>query len=100
VNAALDIPRKLMPFAFNTMVSLSVAIRPYVRNIAMSIDMGIERRRIDGCKYINILTISTRSAPLPIKSRVSLTNFSMKRIIEREKIITDKFFNNSFSMVL
>jgi hypothetical protein len=41
-----------------------------------------------------------KSAPLPIKSLVSLTNFSIKRMTDKEKIMTVRFLNNSLKIDL
>ena len=100
IRAALETPQKLMPHPFSTTISLSVDILPYVINMETRIDIGIEINKIDGCKYINIFKISLKSAPVPIRTFVILTNFSMKRIMEREKTITAKLMSSSFNIVL
>lgn len=48
IMAALDIPRKVMPVLFKTMISLSAAILPYVRNMDIRIAMGTESSRMEG----------------------------------------------------
>jgi hypothetical protein len=68
--------------------------------MAMSIAIGTERSSKEGCMYRKSFAISIRSAPLPIKSLVSLTNFSIKSITDIEKIMTVKFQKSSFSISL
>ncbi len=55
---------------------------------------------MEGCKYRKAFAMSLKSAPFPIKRRVSLTNFSMKRSIDMEKTITTRFLVSSLNIAL
>jgi hypothetical protein len=96
----LDSPKKLIPLPFKTINSLSADILPYVRNVAIRRAMGMERSKMDGCRYRKALIMSVMSAPFPIKRRVSFTNFSIKRSIDMEKTMTIRFLNSSLNIAL